>query len=220
MLVDDEALVRASFRAFLGRQERYLLVGEATNGREAVSTYDRLQPDVVLMDLRMPVMNGIAATSRITAEHPDAVVVGLTTFGTREFVVPMLQAGAAGYLLKHAGGRAVIAAMDQALDGDMPLSPEVRRELVHALSQSAAPQAGPAASALSVTPREQALLGWLAHGMSNAEIGARMFLSEGSVKQYLANVGEKLQVRSRTQILVRAIQLGLVDPHRLPALDE
>lgn len=217
LLVDDEELVRESFRSFLKRDPRYVLVGEASNGRDGIEAFGQLRPDVVLMDLRMPVMDGITATGEITSRWPGAVVVGLTTFSSREFIVPMLKAGASGYLLKHAGGKAVIAAMDQAIDGDMPLSPAVRRELVRAVGRV---EVKPVAqTALSITPREQELLGWLAHGLSNAEIGQHMYLSEGSVKQYLANIGEKLEVRSRTQILVRAIQVGLVDPRNLPPLD-
>ncbi|GAA1390216.1 response regulator transcription factor [Luteococcus peritonei] len=218
LLVDDEELVRESFRAFLGRQGRFHLVGEATNGRVGVEAYERLRPDVVLMDLRMPVMDGIAATTEITRRWPDACVVALTTFGSRDFIVPMLRAGAAGYLLKHAGAKAVLGAMEAAIAGDMPLSPSVRRELVRTIGSGPVDHAPSAA--LQVTPREQELLQWLAHGLSNAEIGARMYLSEGSVKQYLSNIGEKLSVRSRTQILVRAIQVGLVDPRQLPPISD
>lgn len=214
LLVDDESLVRESFRAFFSRQPGFDLVGEASDGQGGVTAYEQLRPDVALMDLHMPRMNGIEATERITSRWPNACVVALTTFGSREFIVPMLRAGAAGYLVKHTAPRELLTALQAAIDGEMPMSGEVRRELAGVVARPAAPPSG-----ITMTPREREVLEWLAHGLSNAQIGARMGLSEGTVKQHLFHAGAKLQARSRTQILVRSIQEGLVDPRNLPPVD-
>lgn len=213
LVVDDDELVREAFRSFFSARPDFEIVGEAADGAEAIAAYGRLRPDVVLMDLQMPRVTGVAATAEITRRDPSACIVALTTFGTREHVVPALRAGAAGYLLKDAGAEALVTALHQALAGEMPLSPGVRRELVRALRPDDARPDRP-----QLTPRELELLRWLAHGLSNAEIGSRMYVSESSVKQYLGAISTKLGVTSRTQVLVRAIQLDLVDPHRLPPL--
>lgn len=211
LVVDDDADVRASYRSFFAHEAAFELVGEARDGAEGVARYASLRPDVVLMDLQMPVLSGIDATRQICERWPDACVVVITTFGTREYVVAALRAGASGYLVKDAGGPALLAALDQALAGDMPLSTPVRRELVAGLVMD-----DPAPADHDLTPREVELMGWLAHGFSNQQIARRMYLSEGSVKQYVARISAKLGVSSRTQALVRAIQLGIVDPRSLP----
>lgn len=214
LAVDDDALVRSAYQAFLSRQAEFVLVGEARNGAEAIEAFKRLRPDLVLMDLQMPVTTGIEATAEICRRWPGARVVALTTFGSREFIVEALRAGASGYLVKDAGGPALLAGMRQALAGEMPLSASVRQELVAAMLD--APKPASVADAPAVTKRETELLGWLAQGHSNAQIANEMFVSEGSVKQYLSRIGTKLGVSSRTQILVKAIQLNLVDPRELP----
>lgn len=217
LVVDDDALVREAYRAFFLKVTDFGLVGEARSGAEGVESYDTLRPDLVLMDLQMPGMSGIEATMEICRRWPGACVVALTTFGTREYIVAALRAGASGYLLKDSGGQALLAGMRQAINGDMPLSATVRRELVDALLADPAalrPHVDP-----GLTPRENELLQWLARGLTNHQIGSRMYLSEGSVKQYLTRIGDKLAARSRTQILVKAIQLNLVDLDALPATD-
>lgn len=214
LVTDDDPMVRAAYGAFFAQQHEFVVCGEARNGAEGVSAYATLLPDVVLMDLEMPVLSGIEATRQICSSRPEACVVVMTTFGTSEYVVAALRAGASGYLLKDVGGSGLLAGLRQALAGDMPLSGSVRRELVASVveDRSAAPvDGGP-----DVTEREQQLLGWLAQGLTNQQIGSRMHVSEGSVKQYLLTMGRKLGITSRTGILVRAIQLGLVDPHALP----
>lgn len=213
LVVDDEPDVRAAYRALLSHQPEFDVVGEAANGAEAITTYGRLQPAVVLMDLHMPHVSGIDAIATICDRWPGACIVAMTTFGSREYVVAALRAGASGYLLKGIGAPRLIAGLHQALSGDMPLASAVRRELVTAVATDtpARPDgAGP------LSPRERELVRWLAHGLSNQQIATRMHLSEGSVKQYLARVADKLDVASRTQILVRSIQLGIVDPASLP----
>lgn len=215
LTVDDDPMVREAYRAFFADQAEIVLCGEATNGLEGVAAYEELRPDVVLMDLQMPVLSGIDAIGRICRRRPEACVVAMTTFGTQEYVVAALRAGAAGYLLKDAGGAALLGGLRQAVAGNMPLSASVRRELVASVVADA-PPAPPAGADVDLTPRERELLGWLAQGLTNAQIGEQMYLSVGSVKQYLSHIGTKLAVKSRTGILIRAVQLGLVDPRSLP----
>jgi len=212
LVVDDDENVRTAYRAFFLQQPDFLLAAEARNGAEGVDAYAAVLPDVVLMDLQMPVKSGVEAIAEICARWPGACVIAVTTFSTREYVVAALRAGAAGYLLKDSGAASLLSALRSALAGEMPLSSTVRRELVATVSADRRP--GP--SSHSLTPREVELVGWLSHGLSNQQIGRRMGLSEGSVKQYLSRVADKLQVVSRTQVLVRVIQMGIVDPMVAP----
>jgi DNA-binding NarL/FixJ family response regulator len=222
LVVDDEPVVRESYRSFFSFSGEFVLSGEARDGAEGIEAYARLRPDLVLMDLQLPVVSGIEATRQICRRWPEACVVAMTTFGTSEYVVAALRAGAAGFLLKDVGGRALLAGLRQALAGDMPLSGPVRRELVSTLvdDHAEAPAPAPAPGSDGVTTRELEVLGGLAGGLSNAQIGSQLFVSEGSVKQHLVAIGRKLGVRSRTGILVRAIQLGYVDPHALPPVQD
>lgn len=215
LLVDDDAAIREALVTFFASRPGVDVVAEARDGLEAIARYDELRPDVVLMDLQMPRLSGVDATRQICERHPRACVVVMTTFGTREYVVAALRAGASGYLLKDTQGDALMAAVEAARLGEMPLSSGVRRELVSTLVVDAAPR--PAADR-GLTPRELELTQWLAHGLTNSQIATRMHLSEGSVKQYLTRVADKLGVGSRTQVLVRTIQLGIVDPDAVPPL--
>lgn len=220
LIADDESVVRAAYRTFLTRLDGFRLAGEAASGREAIEQYDALQPDLVLMDLNMPELDGISAIREITTRWPNACVLALTTFGTNAYVVEALRAGASGYLTKDATRIDLVAGMEQALRGDMPLSPAVRRELVSELAAKPGPDAqGAEGGTPTLSEREIELLGWLAQGLTNAQIASRMHVSEGSVKQYLVRVGAKLDAVSRTQILIRSIQLGFVDPHAIPMGD-
>ncbi len=211
LVVDDDPMVREAYRIFFARNAGYQVVGEARDGNEAVQAWRTHRPDVTLMDLQMPEKSGVEATREICGQWPEACVVALTTFGTREYIVTALRAGASGYLLKDAGGPALIAGIQQALAGEMPLSAAVRRELVSNVLDTPEPtrQTPPDPG---LAPREKELLRWLAQGLTNQQIGAKMFVSEGTVKQYLSHIGDKMGLKSRTQILVRAIQLGIVDP--------
>ncbi|WP_203566831.1 response regulator [Aestuariimicrobium ganziense] len=215
MVADDSPQVRAALSRFLEARADLELVGEASDGAQAVEVYGSVLPDLVLMDLQMPATSGIEAIERICRRWPDAVVVAFTTFATHDHVVRALRGGAAGYLLKDVGAHGLVEGMHQALAGEMPLSPAVRQRLVASLHGAPAGQG----RVHGITPREVEVLQWLAHGLSNAEIGARLNVAEGTVKQHMANVAGKLEARSRTQVLVRAIQLGVVDPENLPALD-
>lgn len=217
LIADDDPAARDAYRAVLGQRSDFVLVAEASNGEEAITLYERHRPAVVLMDLQMPGTSGIEATAAICARWPDACIVAMTSFGTRDYVVAALRAGAAGYLLKGVGGPALLAALHQALGGNMPLASTVRRQLVSAVLADAE-ELNPTDAGL--TPRELELVGWLAQGLTNQQIARAMHLSVGSVKQYLGRVGDKLKVASRTQILVRVIQLGIVDPSHLPAVSD
>ena len=169
LVTDDDPLVRAAYAAFFSQQHEFVVCGEARNGAEGVSAYAALLPDVVLMDLEMPVLSGIDATRQICGTWPDACVVAMTTFGTGEYVVAALRAGASGYLLKAVGGSGLLAGLRQALAGDMPLSGAVRRELVASVVEdraAAATDQGP-----DVTEREQQLLGGRAPGVPNPPQG-------------------------------------------------
>lgn len=211
LVVDDDRSVRDAYRRLLADSEEFEVVATAKDGREGIAAYESLQPDLVLMDLQMPRISGIDATLEICERWPGACVVVLTTFVTNDLIVSALRAGAAGYLLKDAAGKALTVSMHQALAGEMPLSSSVRRRLVETLVADAdGPPASPPDPGL--TEREAELLGWLAQGFTNQQIGSKMFVSEGSVKQYLSRIGAKVGAKSRTQILVRAIQLNLIDP--------
>ena len=206
LIADDETLMRSAYVAFFAKQPDIEVVSVATNGREAVELYLEHRPDVVLMDLQMPVLSGSEATAEICQADPDACVVALTTFGSPDHIIPALRAGASGYLLKDIRGQALLVGIRQALNGDMPLAGPVRRVLVDAVAPARTTQE------IVLSDRELELIGLLAQGLSNLQIASRMFVSEGSVKQYLNHVGAKFGCKSRTQILMRAVQHGFVDP--------
>lgn len=212
LIADDEELVRDAYRSFFQTVPDLDLVGEAADGEEAVAAYHDLRPDLTVMDLQMPRLSGIDAI-RITAESdPAACLVAMTTFATRSHVVGALEAGAAGYLVKGVSGATFAAGLRKAIAGDMPLSGAVRRELATAVRAHRGTR-GPVGEPVTLPPRQMELLKWLATGMTNRQIAREMRLSEGSVKQYVARMCESLAASSRTQLLVRSIQLGLVDPY-------
>lgn len=216
LIVDDDVLVRSTCRRFFAAQEEFEVCAEGRDGSEGVDLYDRHQPDVLLMDLQMPVMDGVAATREIIAQHPGACIVIMTSFDPLDQVLAALSAGAAGYLLKDVGGPGLVSGLHQAMAGDMPLSPSVRKDMVAAMVDRHAARPAPKEAAVQLKSRELEVLGLLARGMSNQEIGAAMYVSDSSVKQTLLAIGRKLGVRSRTSILVKALQLGLVDLESVP----
>ena len=216
LVVDDDAEVREAYRSFFEAQDAFELIGEEADAVHIVAVYEQQRPDVVLMDLQMPRVSGVEAIRELHARWPKACIVAMTTFGTRDYVVAALKAGASGYLLKDVGGAALLAALRQAMQGVMPLSSAVRRALVASILDSEVVKT----REHKLAPREVELVGWLARGLSNQQIAQQMNLSEGSVKQYVVRVSEKLSVSSRTQIIVRAIQMGIVDPTALPPVGQ
>jgi DNA-binding NarL/FixJ family response regulator len=191
------------------------VVGEASNGREAVHSAGRLRPDVVLMDIRMPELDGIAATREITATHPARVLV-LTTYDLDEYVYDALQAGASGFLLKDTPPAQLVDGIRAVHRGEALLAPTVTRRLIEEFARvRPAPRARPA-ELDELTPRELEVLAFLARGLSNAEIAAELVLGETTIKTHVAHVLGKLGLRDRVQAVVLAYESGLVTPGRPP----
>ena len=213
LIVDDQALVRLGFRMLLAAQDGVEVVGEAGDGAAAVSMVASLDPDVVLMDVRMPVMDGVEATRRITAAARSKVLV-LTTFDLDEHAFAALRAGASGFLLKDALPEELVAALRAVADGDAVLTPRVTRLLIASAGEhlpGGAPTAADGRLA-SLTEREREVLVEVARGRSNTEIAARLFLSEATVKGHVGKLFVKLAVRDRVQAVVWAYRAGLVSP--------
>ncbi|WP_448656198.1 response regulator [Microbacterium lacticum] len=210
IIVDDESLVRAALRVFLESSDRFELVGEADNGADAITLVRATQPDVVLMDVQMPIMDGIEATQRLTREFPGLKIVALTTFCTERVIVPMLSAGASGFLVKDTSPDRILDAARLAHEGGYVLSPRVAKELVTSVQSGAASATRELGRDEELTERELAVVTLLAQGMSNAEIAAAMYVSEATVKSHLGRITAKWGVRDRIQVLIRATQLGLV----------
>ncbi|MFF5076344.1 response regulator [Actinoplanes sp. NPDC000266] len=206
LIVDDQALFREALAVLLGVVDGLEVAGEAGNGDEALTQVARTSPDVVLMDLRMPVLDGIEATRRIRSAHPGTQVIALTTFDDDADVFAALRAGAVGYLLKDVSSERLVEAVRAAHRGESVLQPSVAAKVVATFARAAAPQ--PPADPLS--DRETEVLRLLAEGRSNREIAAALFLAEGTVKNHVTNVLGKLGVRDRTQAALRARDLGLI----------
>ena len=210
LIADDQALFREGLRTLLSTRPDVEVVGEAANGEEAVALVDALHPDVVLMDLRMPVMDGIVATARIRDRLPAVPVLVLTTFDDDASLFGALRAGAAGYLLKDVSSETLLAAVTAAARGEAFLQSTVTGRVVAAFARLME-SGGPRAEALvmPLSPREREILALLGTGASNKEIADRLCLAEGTVKNHVTNILTKLDVRDRTQAALRARQLGL-----------
>lgn len=216
LIADDEALMAQGLQLFLQIADDLEVVGIASDGLDAMHMTTELAPHVVLMDLSMPVLDGVGATRRIRARHPDVKVVVVTTFATPEAVVPALRAGADGYLLKDSTPEQLVDAVHDVIEGRQPLSPKITGALVAAIrrqprSMSADALVGSPA-APSLTPRELEVLQLLAEGLSNAQMARELVISEAAVKSRLTQLTAKFGVTSRVQLLVRACELGLVEP--------
>jgi len=211
LLVDDQELVRAGFRLILELADGIEVVGEAADGREAVGLAKELQPDVVLMDVRMPELDGIEATRRLWQAGVDARVLVLTTFDLDEYVYGAVRAGASGFLLKDAPREQLVTAVRTVARGEALLAPAITRRLIERFVDRPAPvEAAPALAELSA--RELEVLRLVARGLSNAEIAGELVIGEATVKTHVARVLRKLGLRDRVQAVVLAYESGVVEP--------
>ena len=211
VLVDDQELMRVGFRMVLGAQEDMEIVGEAGNGKEAVELAGDLRPDVVLMDVRMPVLDGVEATKLITAQGFAKVLV-MTTFDLDEYALSALRNGASGFLLKDTPSVQLVSALRAVASGDAVVSPSVTKRLLDRFLGSAGGQLRDAAVLDVLTDREREVLLLIAQGLSNTEIARKLFLSEATVKTHVGRVLSKLDLRDRVQAVVLAYETGLVRP--------
>lgn len=212
LVVDDQTLFREALTTLLEARQEVDVVGTAAHGAEALELVAALQPDVVLMDLRMPVLDGVSATRRLSVEHPGVRVLVLTTFDGEDEVFPALRAGAVGYLLKDASATLLVEGILAAGRGESVLQPSVAAKVVARVSQLPEQPGGPRPQPLvdPLTPRELEVLRAVAEGLSNREAAQRLYLSEGTVKNHVTTVLAKLGVRDRTQAALRAHVLGLL----------
>jgi DNA-binding NarL/FixJ family response regulator len=210
LLADDQELVRAGFRMILETQADIQVVGEAGDGVEAVAATRRLRPEVVLMDIRMPNLDGLQATKRVVAAGSGSRVVILTTFDLDEYVYQALAAGASGFLLKNAPPEQLISAVRVVAAGDGLLSPAITRRVIEQFTRLPPPGGGDTLRGL--TDREREVLKLVARGLSNAEIAARLVVSDATVKSHVGHLLAKLQLRDRVQAVVLAYESGLVRP--------
>ncbi|GAA2394485.1 DNA-binding response regulator [Catellatospora methionotrophica] len=212
LLADDQALFREALAVLLGVRDDIVVVGEAGDGAQALDRAAALRPDVVLMDLRMPVLDGVAATRRMRAEHPAVRVIALTTFDDDEDVFAALRAGALGYLLKDVSSARLVEAILAAARDEAVLQPSVAAKVVARFARLPAeqPPARPQPLLVPLSERELDVLRLLADGRSNREIAAALFLAEGTVKNHVSGVLAKLDARDRTQAALRARALGLL----------
>jgi DNA-binding NarL/FixJ family response regulator len=209
--VDDQRLMREGLRTLLELEADFEVVGEAENGEEALATYAVLHPDVVLMDIRMPGIDGVEATRRIHDRWPSARVIILTTFDDDEYVFEGLRAGALGYLLKAISGHELATAICTVYEGGALIDPSVTRKVVAEFARIA-PPSRPADAGLvePLSEREVEVLRLMAQGYNNREIAQQIFLAEGTVKNYVTTLLQKIGVRDRTQAALRARELGLL----------
>jgi DNA-binding NarL/FixJ family response regulator len=219
LLVDDQQLIRAGFRMILDAEEGIEVVGECADGTQAVDSVRRLKPDVVLMDIRMPEMDGIEATRLIAGDDGDGAprVLMLTTFDLDEYVYDALRAGASGFLLKDVPAEQLVDGIRVVAQGEALLAPSVTKRLIQEFSRTATAQRSAPASLEELTPRELEVFKLIARGMSNAEIAAELVVSETTVKTHVARVLMKLGVRDRVQAVVLAYESGVVAPGATPS---
>jgi DNA-binding NarL/FixJ family response regulator len=210
LVADDQSMVRAGFRMLLAGQEDIEVVAEADNGIEAVEKAARFQPNVVLMDIRMPELDGLEASRRILAADRLARILILTTFDLDDYIYEALQAGASGFVLKDDPPEQLIAAIRTVAAGDALLSPGITRRVIRQFTRI--PRPAPPSELDELTSREREVLCLIAQGLSNAEIGRQLFISETTVKTHVTHVLQKLQLRDRVQAVVLAYQTGLLEP--------
>ena len=216
LIVDDQALVRAGFRMVLDAQDGVEVVGEAADGRIGIEMCRSLVPDIVLMDVRMPNMDGITATGRIVDEWPQSRVVVLTTFDLDEYAFAALRAGASGFLLKDVGPAELLASIRAVAAGDAALSSRIGRRMLDLFSQRlpVGPSSGEAGPLAALTAKEAEVLSAIARGLSNTEIGEQMFVTESTVKTHVGRVLMKLGLRDRVHAVIFAYEHGVVGHQR------
>jgi DNA-binding NarL/FixJ family response regulator len=216
LIADDQALVRAGFRMILDAEEDIDVVGEASDGNEAVEQARRLEPDVVLMDIRMPELDGIEATRQVVAAGRDdpARVLMLTTFDLNEYVYEALRAGASGFLLKDVPPEQLAAGIRVVAQGEALLAPTITKRLIQEFAVAAPPDPAPPKGYDELTEREREVFGLIARGLSNSEIAQELIVSETTVKTHVARVLMKLGLRDRVQAVVLAYESGLAMPRR------
>jgi DNA-binding NarL/FixJ family response regulator len=213
LIVDDQALVRVGLRKILESEPDTSVVGEAADGEDAVARVGELRPDVVLMDIRMPVLDGIEATRRIVHVHPATRVLMLTTFGLDSYVFDALRAGASGFMLKDAPPEEIAAAVKIVASGDALLAPAVTRAVVEEFARQRTSEPAPPPRAVEdLTPREREVLDLMVRGLSNPEICERLVITEATAKTHVARILQKLGVRDRVQVVIYAYESGLATP--------
>jgi DNA-binding NarL/FixJ family response regulator len=209
LVADDQAMVRAGFRMLLAGEDDLEVIAEASNGLEAVEKTRRFQPTVVLMDIRMPELDGLEATRRILAADPAARVLILTTFDLDEYVYEGLRAGASGFMLKDEPPEQLIAAIRTVAAGDALLSPTVTRRVIRQFARTARPE--PPKELGDLSAREREVFRLIARGLSNAEIGQELYISDTTVKTHITHILQKLGLRDRVQAVVLAYETGLFE---------
>jgi DNA-binding NarL/FixJ family response regulator len=212
LICDDQALVRSGFRMILEARPDLEVVGEAEDGLEAVELAARVDPDVILMDVRMPHLDGVEATRRVVRSGSRARVIVLTTYDLDEYVYDAIRAGASGFLLKDVQPAQLVDAIRVVAAGDALLSPSITRRLLDRFARSLPEPEPPPASLENLTDRELEVLRLLAGGLSNAELAAHLFVSEATVKTHVSNLLHKLGLRDRVQAVILAYEAGLVRP--------
>jgi DNA-binding NarL/FixJ family response regulator len=211
VIADDHELARLGLRTMLLPEPDLEVVGEATTGREAVELSRELAPDLVLMDIRMPDLDGLVATRAIKEDHPGTRVLIVTLSEDPDYLLEALRVGAAGYVLKDASRREVVTAVRQVLSGESPLDPKLSAQLIRRLASQKS-ESRPGGHADELTQRELDVLRLIAEGKTNAEIAQTLFISVGTVKVHVERIIDKLGVSDRTQAAVRAVELGYVTP--------